>query len=511
MNASAPSVTDLSNCDREPIHAPGSIQPHGFLFVVEPETWIVLGASANVRDFFWREASAVIGSKLGEVLDESVVPALAQIWPHPEIAKRALPLIEVRLENGDMVEDFTLVVHRSGDNLIVEGERSAGQAPLEMEQKLQAFLAHLNPTESLEELHRLAVTEVRRLTGFDRCLLYQFDADWNGAVIAEDRNAVLPSYLNQRFPASDIPQQARDLYRRNRVRLIPANNYRPSPVVTRSGGPSPAALDLSLSVLRSVSPIHLEYMRNMGTGSSMSVAILRGDALWGLISCHSLQPRWVPFATRAICDVLAQFLASQLATRENERALARRLELTGVVTRLLGAVAGAADLLKGARPEDLLQLADAAGVALVQGDRLVLHGQTPSATQVTALAHWVAEKDRPVSVWNELAADYAPAREFVPLASGLLAVSLETTPPSAVLWFRPEFIRVIEWGGEPRKAIEAHGEGRVLHPRKSFETWRETVHGHGRPWEAAVLSSASEFRQAVNDLLRRQPARKEPS
>lgn len=501
MNHPSPALTDLSNCDREPIHAPGSIQPHGFLFVLERKSWRVIGASSNAREFFWREASALIGSDIGIVLGDDVGPAIEQASKSSEFSRHPTFVKDVSIDIGGEQQQFTLVAHASGENIILEGERAANAAPLQIEQNLQTFLTRLATTESADELHRLAVAEIRRITGFDRCLLYQFDADWNGAVIAEDRNDALPKYLNQHFPASDIPKQARELYRRNRLRLIPTNNYRPIPIVMSASGTPATSIDLSLSVLRSVSPIHLEYMRNMGTGSSMSVAVMRDDQLWGLISCHSLQPRWVPFATRTACELLSQFLSLQLGAREQARELAYRVELTGTLTRLLSQMARAENMMDGAASDDLLRLANASGAALIEGDRIVLHGQTPSREHIAPLAEWLAQKNKALVFFDHLSIDYSPAQNFVDTASGLLAITLRESPRVAILWFRPELINVIEWGGEPRKAIETHGEGRTLHPRKSFEVWRETVRGHSHAWETGVVSIVREFRQLAGDLL----------
>jgi light-regulated signal transduction histidine kinase (bacteriophytochrome) len=508
MKPASFSVTDLSNCDREPIHSPGSIQPHGFLFVLERGTWLIRGASANVRDFFAREVSALIGESINVVVEQDLTADLERVCDNPDVTLRPLFLRTILLSADGNPQNFTLVAHQSNELVILEGEKAAESAALQIEQELQTFLGQLSSTDSSQELQRLAVAEIRRLTGFDRCLLYQFDADWNGTVIAEDRNSVLPKYLNQRFPAADIPKQARELYRRNRLRLIPNNTYRPSPVILRAGEIQAESLDMSLSVLRSVSPIHLEYMRNMGTGSSMSMAVLRDGELWGLLACHSLAPRWIPFATRSVCDLLAQFFGLQLATREQSRALVRRIELTVNLTRLIGDLAHASDVTEIGHADELLGLAGASGVALISDGKVVLHGETPTTEQVQTLAKWISGKKKPLLSWQNLAGDFLPGSEFADKASGVLAISIQEEPFAGVLWFRPELINVIEWGGEPRKAIEVHGEGRSLHPRKSFEIWRETLRQHSAPWEAAAVLIASDFREAILDTLFRQPSKK---
>ena len=494
------SLTDLSNCEREPIHTPGSIQPHGFLFVLDPADWKILGASTNAREFFWREATGLIGTPIGEVLGEGVTPALDSLRTQPDFSARAAYVATIDVANGGESQRFLLTAHAANGGVILEGELAGDVGPLHAGQEVQRFLARLGDVESIPELHRLAVAEVRRITGFDRCLLYQFDADWNGTVIAEDRNGVLPTYLNQRFPASDIPRQARELYRRNLLRLIPTNTYKPVPIVMRAGGRSGGELDLSLCGLRSVSPIHLEYMRNMGTGSSMSISVMRGAELWGLISCHSRETRFVPFVTRAACEQLGRVVSLLLAAREQAQELAYRMELTGVQTRLVGELARDGELADAVPTEELLRLAAASGAALVRGDSVVLHGRTPPKATVRHLAERVIREDQPLVFWDRLAAQFPEVTVEPAVASGLLAVILPGTPPAVVMWFRPEIIEVIEWSGEPRKAIEAAGAGFAIHPRKSFEIWRETVRGHARPWESAVVAAAREFRETLLKL-----------
>jgi len=496
MTGTDSSVTDLANCEREPIHTPGSIQPHGFLFVLDPKGWTIAGASTNARELFWREASALIGVAVGDLLGPRAVAALERAQQQPDFATRAGFVENIEVDVGGEQRSFTLVAHAAGGRVILEGE-AAATSPLHAEQAMQLFLARMAAVESVEELHRLAVTEIRRITGFDRCLLYQFDADWNGNVLAEDRNTVLPAYLHQRFPASDIPRQARELYRRNRLRLIPTNTYRPVPIVLRAGARASADLDLSLSVLRSVSPIHLEYMRNMGTGSSMSISVMRGAELWGLLSCHSREAKVVPFATRAACDLLGQFLSLQLAAREHARELASRLELTSVLTRVVGDLAQDGDFAAALNGEDLLRLAGASGAVLLRGGNMRAYGRIPPEKTVRDLAARAAEADKPLVFWDSLAGEF-PAMGLDPaVASGLPALNAGGDPNLAILWFRPEIIEVVEWGGEPRKAIEAAGEGHALHPRKSFEIWRETVRNRARTWEPATIAMARDFREAL--------------
>ncbi len=508
MSFSPAHLTTLSNCDREPIHAPGGIQPHGFLLLLDTPALTIAGTSTNVRDLFWREAQALIGTPVAELLGLPVGDSLTRARGRPEFTRQAQFIGHATLNTAGEAQVYSLVAHGLGDLIVLEGEPAPKLAPLQGEQELQTFLTRLAETESLHELQQMAVAEVRRITGFDRCLLYRFDADWNGTVIAEDGNGALPSYLHHHFPAADIPRPARELYRRNRLRLIPTHAYRPVSIIGSAKLPSVHSLDLSLSVLRSVSPIHLEYMRNMGTGSSMSISLLRGGELWGLISCHSRDPRFIPLATRTACDLVGQFLSLQLAAREQTQELAFRVELTTVLTRLLSDVARSWDFGDAEVGADLMRLARAEGVAIVTADAVVRHGRTPDEGLVRSLADWVRQSGRDLVASDRLGQDFPPAAEAGAEASGLLAV--DTAPAGlSLLWFRPELVQVVEWGGEPVKDLAGAGGGRELHPRRSFDTWRETVRGRAQPFEAAVIASVKELRRALAALSaapRAQPA-----
>lgn len=498
------SFTDLTNCEREPIHAPGCIQPYGFLFVLDPDSWRVVAASSNTRDLFWREATALLGSTIDEVLGTGVAATLERAVQHPEVAARALYAGEIVVDSVSPAQRYVLLAHRVGGELVLEGEPASVLAPLQVEDDLQVFLSRSASTESAEELMQRAVVEVRRITGFDRCLLYRFDPDWNGNVVAEDRNEVLPSYLHHRFPASDIPRQARELYRRNRVRLIASNDYRPVPIVSHSSRASAPPLDLSLSVLRSVSPIHLEYMRNMGTGSSMSISVLQGDHLWGLISCHSRDPRFVSYAVRALGDLVGQVLSQQLTAREHVRLLQHRVELTSSVLALLSGIAARGSVAAGLQDDRVMRLALATGAAWVQGDTVRRFGDVPADDELFKLTRWLREQNTSTLASAAMAKEYPAAEEWAPGVCGVLAISL---PPAGswLMWFRPELIQVIAWGGTPEKPAGV-GEPGLLHPRKSFDTWRETVRGQSMPWEPAVLAAVGELARGVETIFSAPPA-----
>lgn len=497
---------DIDACAREPIRIPGSIQPHGTLLVLDPASLVVEQAAIGVED-------GLILPAIGRRIEE-VVPGAADLLatlPARNFDKGPVQLGVVHGARGA----HHVIAHRTAEALIVELECLPIGTPAGFEEifpRIRGFLERVNDGGSIEELAAMTAREVREITGLDRVLVYRFDAAWNGEVIAEDGSGRLPEYLGLRFPASDIPAQARDLYRTNRLRLIANASYAPialDPVDNpRTGQP----LDLSLSVLRSVSPVHLEYMRNMGTAASMSISLMRGDQLWGLISCHHAEPTIVGFPTRAACDLIGQTLSLQIGSIETATSVRRRSALQTIEARLLATMAAAAarpgthflDGLLQAGP-DLLELTGASGAAVVFGGVTRTVGITPDAAALDRITAWLRAQPRDdLFVTDQLAAAMPGGATLKDHASGVLAMSFSQIHDSYVIWFRPEVIQTVTWGGDPRKRAEMDASGLRLHPRTSFAAWEETVRERSTPWGEAEIAGALGLRTAIVDIVLRQ-------
>lgn len=504
MNVQTPPDLDLTACEREPIHIPGSIQPHGILLAVRLADTVVTYASANIAPLFGLSPDAILNRPL-----RGALPALAAEFeadlaePEPEAGTRYLRAVKLRTTAGEQI--FDAVLSRSGEQAVLELEEIPTNTVASLDAlypTLRRFVDQLRTTLTVYDLCRLAAEDIRRLTGFDRVLVYRFDEQWNGTVIAENRNEVLPSYLDLRFPASDIPAQARELYRRNRLRIIPDADYAPVPIETHD----PAPLDLSDSVLRSVSPVHLQYMRNMGTLASMSISIIRDGRLWGLISCHNKEPRRVPLQVRNACDFLTQIFSLQLEARENTILAENRIRLRSVQARLLAYMAEEEVFIDGLvkHPSELMRLAGAQGAAIVSGDHCWRLGQTPSESAVRALHAWLAEHhDEDVFATESLSQHFPPASAYAETVSGLLSISISKRHASYVLWFRPEVVQTVQWGGDPTKPVQEVEGVRKLHPRLSFEIWKEIVRGRALPWDASEIEAVKELRNAVVGIVLR--------
>jgi len=477
-----------ADCAAEPIRTPGSIQPHGILLVLNDDL-VLLHRSANA-DAILTEGKGSIDQILragGDLIRADLECSL------PDDGTVTLRTLSI----GDAC--WTVTAHRNDKAVILEFEETAANAGSldTLYPQIRRSVEQMQATVGLEDLGQVVAAVIRDMTGFDRVLVYRFDEDWNGTVIAEDRNERLPSYLDLRFPAADIPAQARELYRLNRLRLIPDAGYIPVPIEGAGD------LDLGFSVLRSVSPVHQEYMRNMGTQSSMSISIVEEGHLWGLIACHSAAPRRVPPHVRNACDFLGQIMAMLIGARVRSTETAERVVRHRIESRILGHMAAEQRFIEGLTlyPEDILSLVDAAGAAVIFGGECQLLGATPTEAQVMRLAEWLDARghyDMPFHTTN-LAGLFPEAAEYTALASGLLAISISQIHTSYVLWFRPEVMKTVKWSGDPKKDI--HG-GRI-NPRKSFDLWREQVRDHSLPWSPAVLDTVRSLTNAITGIVLR--------
>ena len=493
---------DLEACAREPIHLPGTIQPHGVLLAFEGAGRILTRASANAAALLGRADGIPFGASLGEVLAgapwHAVHEALERSGP---LQERPSYLCMVGVGGAD----HQAIAHGAAGGLILELER---MPPLSMPAEMVYGIVRdaadrLQTADSIEALCAQAAAEFRRLTGFDRVMVYRFDEAWHGTVVAEDRNDRLPSYLDLRFPASDIPQQARELYRLNRIRLIPDATYAPVPILDPPGTAA-APLDLSFSVLRSVSPVHLEYMRNMGTPASMSISVVVEGRLWALVSCHHAEPRQVPFAVRLACDFLGQMFSTYVAALIHAGQSARRARLQGVQSRLLTEMAASDPFIDGLVrvPQDLLLLTGAQGAAVVEDGRCRLVGETPGEKAVLAIADHLSASRAEVFHTDCLAGHLPGAEAWKDKAAGVLAIAISKLHPSFIMWFRPEVVQTVRWGGDPSKPVASSPSARI-HPRRSFEAWKEIVRLRSDPWRDTEVEAADALRNAIVGIVLR--------
>jgi light-regulated signal transduction histidine kinase (bacteriophytochrome) len=426
------------------------------------------------------------------------------------------------LRNPDSNYLRTLEIH--GQRLQVLGHQTAQGVILEFEpppasegETLEAyyprigrFMEDVPAYENVADICAAAAREFRQISGFNRVLIYRFDEQWNGEVLAEDGDGVLPSYVGLRFPASDIPAQARELYRLNRLRIIPDANYQPVPLEPAFHPRDGTPLDLSFAALRSVSPVHLQYMRNMGTLASMSISVLMDGKLWGLVSCHNSTPRRVNAQARTACDLLGKVLSQHIGSRERGAYDARRIELKRIESDLLTKIAGDDSFQSGlaANASTWLALTGATGAAVLHDEGIFTVGITPPPGRLRMLTEILQANGVESFVTDRLALEWPDFADLAEIASGVLAISISQLHPSYIFWFRPEVQRTVLWAGDPRKASDAARD--QLHPRNSFASWKEQVKDRALPWSQAEIDSALDFRNAIiNLVLRRAEERAE--
>ena len=499
-DTSAPSpALDLSSCDREPIRTPGSIQPHGFLLSLS-EQLTVLQVTENLSSLAGVMPEAVLGQPLSSLLGPASAAQLTTLLDAIAIGQR--PVFLCTLTIGE-ARAFDVLAHRYDGLLILEFEAHAPGDAADLRtlyRHVGDFLLKLDDAGTLNAMADLAAQEIRAVTGFGRVMVYQFDPDGHGHVLAECRDPSYHAYLGQRFPATDIPRQARELYTLNRIRLIQDANYTPARLTPPLNPVSGAANDLSFAALRSVSPIHLQYMRNMGTLASMSVSLMVKGKLWGLISCHHESAWPVPFDKRNACEQLGQILAMCIASREDADELTFRLDVRRVMVSMLAGLTQGTDFIDNMSSvfPSLLKFARAGGAAIVFDDRLLTYGDAPPEAAIRELVAWLdmnAHTD--VFHTDRLSHAFAPFAPYTSQASGLLAMPISRIHKHYLLWFRPEVVHTIDWAGNPYTKHETDNPSAQLTPRTSFGSWRETIHGRSTPWHSGEIELAIEFRTAL--------------
>lgn len=492
---------DLTACEREPIHIPGAIQGHGLFFGLrEPELEIVM-VSTNVPDFLDLAASACLGRPLSEILQTSSYRELQQALDTGQL-EAANPLnIQLKSSQPKAQVAFDGIVHRSQGLLILELEprlKFEGPSFFSFYHAVQQSMFRLEKAPTIESATQITAEEVARLTGFGRVMVYQFDEEWHGRVVAESLRPDLgmSSYLGLHFPQSDIPSQARRLYSLNSLRLIADVEYQPVPLLPALHPDSAVSLDLSHSTLRSVSPIHIEYLRNMKVSASMSISIMKDDKLWGLIACHHPEPHYVSFQVRSACRFIGQLIAQQIHTIEARATFEQRALIREKLTWIRGHFHERG--LLNALPtvdHDLIDLVGASGAAFYLQNNWHRLGKTPEVEDLDKLLAWLRET-APSDVFSthRLAKDFPEARPYAALASGLLAIPLSKAG-GHLLWFKPEIVRTVYWAGEPRK-VPTDAPNR-LNPRTSFASWKEVLREQAEPWTKADVEAAVDLRTVL--------------
>lgn len=483
------------DCAREPIHIPGGIQPHGVLLAARPIDLIVTQCAGDTEALLGIGCDRLLGGKLLEILPPDAAAAVERCLREQDIERKPVHLSEHRI--GTEGQLFDVFVHRIDGQLVLEMEHlQASPHGSDIFARLLQTTGELHAAESLENLLDRVPVAVREMTGFDRVMVYRFLDDDSGTVVSEARSSDLVPYLGLRFPAFDIPPQARELYKANWIRLIPDAAYTPRPIQGQTSEP----LNMSFCALRSVSPIHLQYLANMDVRASMSISIVKDGQLWGLIACHHRDPRHVPHAIRAVCALLGQLIALEVgkrvaADREKQRCLNAQRHRA-----LVDAMEGQRDLARGllASASDLLGLVQADGVAVCTEGKIRTAGRTPRPAQIRKLLEWLNRRDDgPIFATAKISSHFASARRWEQSA-GVLAMEIARGSGDCLVWFRDEILKTVRWAGDPRKAaVDLLDPATPLSPRNSFRAYEEQVRGTAKAWDQEDLATVDNLRVAI--------------
>lgn len=500
---SAPDIQDdLTYCDREPIHILGRAQSHGVVLVLHLPDCTIVQVSDNTLTLLGHQPEELWQQSLDRVLEPDLVTYLKHSAQHEQLNENPLYIFTIKVSGREQL--FDAIAHTIDGLLVLELEPTLlenAMARTNPYRTLKTALPRLLSTLALIPFCQAVAEHVRVLTGFDRVMVYRFHPDQSGEVIAEARREDLAPYLGLHYPASDIPQQARALYLRNRLRLIPDVHDIPATIVPTLNPITGRPLDMSFAVLRSVSSMHIEYLINMGVRASMSISLITDNRLWGLIACHHQSgPKYVPYDIRTACEFLGQVVSAQIATKHEHEDYEYALQLKSTVARfveLLSTGDNVLDSLTRFSP-NLLDVMQAGGAAICFNGECRLLGVTPDAASIGQLIAWIAtHSDQAVFATHALARDYPPGEQMIAVASGVLAVAISRTRHDYVLWFRPEVIQTVHWAGDPQKPYEVADDGVRLSPRKSFALWKQEVRATSQPWKPCEIEAAHELRNEI--------------
>lgn len=492
---------DLTNCDREPIHFLGAIQAPGFLIAVSAD-WIIGRVSRNIRDLLGFDPEDIIGNPLADYVPAKFVHDLRNKISY--LSEHDMVERMFGCQIGTSGQPFDVAVHFSAGQIVIEAEPGTA-ATSDSTNAVRAMMSRLDRTRDLKAFYREGARQVRSLLGYDRVMVYKFASSGAGEVVAEACKPGIGSFLGLHYPASDIPRQARALYKRNLVRVIRDVNSTPvgiTPEVDALG----QRLDLSLSILRSVSPIHIEYLKNMGVAASLSISIIVDDELWGLFACHNYSPRSPTFERRSLCELFAEMFSMRLESRERRQIADYERQARDISDQLLGAVASDETLLND--PDwlgDILTRAiPADGVGVWINGNYAFSGSTPPTEEfrriIRALNGLAAGR---VYTTDHIGGLIEEAGAFAASAAGLLAIPISRSPRDYVVLFRSELKQSVRWAGDPHKPVEYGPNGPRLTPRESFAEWLEKVDGHAEPFTQSELRVAETLRATLIEVVLR--------
>jgi len=501
---------NLTSLKEPVINLNSQIQNHGVLLVLQEPELNILQVSRNAASILDCPLESLLEKNLEDLLDPYQIGRIKSRLAEDSLDFTNPTKIWVKKRREEYAV-FDAVFHRNSEgNLLLELEPaiSENNIPfLSFYHLAKASINQLQESANLQDYCQIIVETVRKVTEFDRVMLYKFNEDGHGCVLAEDKLESMEPYLGLNFPESDIPKPARKMFLSNLIRLIPDASGEPVEIFPVLNPITERPIDLMNSTLRSPYPCHVEYLHNMGVGSSLTISLIKEGRLWGLIACHHQTPKFVSYELRKACEFLGRMIFSEISTREETEDYDYRMKLTSIQSSLIDYMSQEDNFISGLikHQPSLLDLTSAQGAVICFSGNYTLIGQTPKQEDLNDLVTWLQKNvDEEVFYTNSLPEIYPDAEKFKNIASGLLAIPIGKR--NYVLWFRPEVIQTVNWGGNPNQAFEVNGEEGNLRlcPRKSFELWKETVRLTSLPWQHVEIKAALELRKAIVNIVLRQ-------
>ena len=507
MNISQRKDYDSEFCGSIPLNFINLVQPHGLLVVMRKAQLEVVQLSENFEDMVGSPVKEVLNKPLSDFVDAKHLEGLERKISRWNVTDK-IPA-NLRFKITDKVVDFKAIVHFKENHVIMELEPEHEDEDRKMSfdkvyQEIKYIMAAMKKGRSMEEIGAIATAEIRKLSEFDRVLLYKFDPDWNGSVLSESKIDSLESFKGLHFPASDVPKQARDLYFKNPFRLIPNREYAPAKLIPVINPVTNSFTDLSECNLRSVPKVHIEYLENMGVKASMSIPIIVNEVLWGLISCHHQEPKYLNFEMRSAFELISNVVSAQIAAKENEKRLGLKAAANEINLRILEQMYAKGNFISGLihGEVNLLDLIHATGGAIIYNNDIHKIGQTPSDRQILDIVLWLQRHDEErIYLTDSLPAVFEKSIAYKDVGSGLMAIPIGSKKGNFILGFRGELIKTVAWGGDPNEAINFEPGGKVYHPRNSFAVWKETVKFTSSPWQQIEVESAEVLRTSVLEKI----------
>lgn len=490
---------DSDFCGDLPLNHINVIQDYGYLLVLEAGSLNIIQCSDNLTELLELPAKELITKNINDLAEPDQIDKLKQRLDDAVQAKAPLTF---NLHGHSM----EILIHVKEHYVILEMEKKLGADRVFTEafEEVKLAIARLEACRTTDEICRVGIAEIKKITGFDGVMMYRFDEDWNGTVIAEEKTGDLEHYLGLTFPASDVPRQARQLYLKNPYRLIPDRTYKPISLYPIVNPVTKTFTDLSDCNVRGVAAVHLEYLKNMGVTASMSIRVIYHGQLWGLIACHHITDKYLSLEVCSICELLSSIISARIESLLHKNEADVETELQKEQTLLMARVYAEDDLIRGFLTEDqpnITDLFNASGaVAVING---VVWGikNIPDQEFVENLILWLQTKRvERVFATDHLPELYDDALPIAEIASGILAIPVDADRGDFIICFRGEVKREIKWGGNPDQAINFELDGKNYHPRNSFNLWQQTVHQTSPPWTAQEMAVAETMRSFIYEF-----------